>query len=102
MGLDFAIDELYATGWSALDSTDCDYLSDGRCFPRPARVQREFAEIGIELTLRHVQLFACHRAEWRSPSGDPCGAVVGQGEAEAAVYALAQMRRQMLAGAVTA
>lgn len=102
MGLDFAIDELYATGWSALDTTDCDYLADGRCYPRPARVKREFAEMGYELTLRHVQLFACHRAEWRSPAGDQFGAVVGQGESEAAVYALAQLRRQVLVGALTA
>ncbi len=102
MGLDFAIDELYATGWTALDSTDCDYIPDGRCFPRPARIKREFGEMGYELSLRHVQLFDCYRAEWRSTSGAPSGAVVGQAEAEAAVYALAQLRRQVLSGAVTA
>ncbi len=102
MGLDFAIDELYATGWTALDSTECDYLPDGRCFPRPSRVKREFAESRHELTLRYVQLFDCHRAEWRGPDGEPAGAVVGQAEAEAAVYALAQLRRQVLSAATMA
>lgn len=102
MGLDFAIDELYATGWTALDSTDCDYLADGRCFPRISRVLKEFAEAGFELSLRHVQLFDCYRAEWRGQDGGAGGAVVGKAEAEAAVYALAQLRRQVLSGAATA
>ena len=102
MGLDFAIDELYATGWTALDSTDCDYLADGRCFPRISRVLKEFAEAGFELSLRHVQLFDCYRAEWRGQDGSAGGAVVGKAEAEAAVYALAQLRRQVLSGAATA
>ncbi|MCG3125129.1 MAG: hypothetical protein GIKADHBN_03659 [Phycisphaerales bacterium] len=102
MGLEFAIDELYATGWSALDSTDCDYLADGRCYPRPARVQREFAENGHQLTIRRVQLFDCSRAEWTGPDGEPAGAVVGQQDAEAAVYALAQLRRMLAAAPVAA
>ncbi len=97
MGLDFAIDELLATGWSALDSTGCEHRSDGRAYPRVPRVSDEFKAAGFELTVRHVQLFDCYRAEWRDGTGRPAGAVVGQSDTEAAVYALAQLRRQLAA-----
>jgi hypothetical protein len=93
MGLEFAIDELYATGWSGLDTSGCEHHTDGRTYPDVARVRREFAESGFEFATRHVQLFDCYRAEWRDHAGDPAGAVVGRTEAEAAVYALAQLRR---------
>ena len=95
MGLDVAIDELYATGWSALDSTGCDFHVDGRSYPALDRVQREFSALGLSLTLRHIQLFDCHRAEWRDDAGQPQGAVVGQTPEEAAVYALSQARKAM-------
>jgi hypothetical protein len=95
MGLDFAIDELYATGWSALDSTGCAHHTDGRAFPAVGRIADEFRTAGFELTLRFVQLFDCYRAEWRDGAGSAAGAVVGHSEAEAAVYALSQMRRQL-------
>ena len=94
MGLDFAIDELYATGWSALDSAGCLHGPDGRSYPGVPRVRAEFARRGFDLQIRFVQLFDCHRAEWRDGAGVAAGAVVGQTEAEAAVYALAQLRRQ--------
>lgn len=93
MGLDFAIDELYATGWSALDTRGCLRHADGRVIPGLARVTQEFAELGFELTLKHIQLFDCFRAEWRDASGAACGAVVGRTEPEALVYALSQVRR---------
>lgn len=93
MGLNFAIDELYATGWSALDSTGCDYAPDGRPFPTVTRCAGEFASAGFDLAIRYVQLFDCYRAEWRDGSGVAAGGVVGATESEAAVYALAQMRR---------
>ncbi|MGP1308768.1 MAG: hypothetical protein ACTS27_01045 [Phycisphaerales bacterium] len=93
MGLDFAIDELMATGWSALDTTGCEHTPEGRVYPGVLRVQREFANAGHELSIRYVQLFDCHRAEWADASGAPAGAVVGAGEREAAVYALAQFRK---------
>jgi hypothetical protein len=95
MGLNFAIDELYATGWTALDSTGCEYHSDGRAYPTPPRVKKFFDEHGHELSIRHVQLFDCYRAEWREMQGRSTGAVVGQTEHEAAVYALSQLRRQI-------
>lgn len=92
MGLDVAIDHLYATGWSALDTQGCAHHADGRCFPTLERVKSEFASLGYEMAIRHVQLFDCYRAEWSTGEG-PSGAVVGQSEPEAAVYALAQARR---------
>ena len=96
MGLDFAIDELYATGWTAMNSSGCMHQG-GRAYPTVQRVQDEFRQAGFDLTLRHVQLFDCYRAEWRESSGNAAGAVVGRSEAEAAVYALSQMRRRALA-----
>ena len=98
MGLDFAIDELYATGWTGLDSSGCEFHADGRAFPSIDRVRRSFEEAGYTLTIRHIQLFDCFRAEWRDASNDG-GAVVGQTEREAAVYALSQLRRQLAATA---
>src|ERR1044071_4293834 len=97
MGLDFAIDELYATGWTAMDFAGGRHGPDGRLFPEIERVRNEFRRAGYELSLRHVQLFDCYRAEWRDSSGGPAGAIVGHSEAEAAVYALSQMRRRSLA-----
>lgn len=99
MGLDFAIDELLATGWSALDTTGCSHHVDGRGYPCVARVKDEFAAEGFELSIRHVQLFDCYRAEWRDAAGIATGAVVGRSDTEAAVYALAQLRRQLAAHA---
>lgn len=97
MGLEFAIDELYATGWSAEDQADCSPHADGRSLPSLARVRREFAAAGYSLEVRHVQLFDCHQAEWRDAAGSPIGAVVGRTEAEAYVYALSQFRRHAAA-----
>jgi len=93
MGLDFAIDELMATGWSAMDTTGCEHTPEGRVYPGVLRVQLEFTKVGHELSIRYVQLFDCHRAEWSDAKGAPVGAVVGAGEREAAVYALAQFRK---------
>lgn len=98
MGLDFAIDELYETGWDASDGSDCSPHTDGRAVPSVGRVRREFQEAGYTLAVRHVALFDCYQAEWRDGAGAACGAVVGRTEAEAAVYALSQLRRT-LAGA---
>ena len=92
MGLDFAIDELFATGWSALDTTGCE-SEGGRWVPSVDRVMREFEQAGLTLSVRHVQLFDCFRAEWTDGAGVPAGSVVGQTEREAALYALAQLRR---------
>src|SRR5262249_11832642 len=100
MGLDFAVDELYATGWSDLDSIGFSHHTDGRGYPKPDRVTQEFASAGFRFATRRIDLFNCYRAEWFDTAGDLQGAVVGYCEAEAAVYALAQFRRQQLAAAV--
>jgi hypothetical protein len=97
MGLDFAIDELYATGWTCLDSAASTHHTDGRAYPTLGTVREAFKAAGFDLTLRHVQLFDCYRAEWRDSSGNAAGAVVGRTEAEAAVYALSQLRRSLVA-----
>lgn len=99
MGLEFAIDELYATGWSAEDQADCSRHANGRSLPTLARVRREFAAAGYSLDVRHVALFDCHQAQWRDAAGMPVGAVVGRTEAEAFIYALSQLRRHA-AGAI--
>jgi hypothetical protein len=99
MGLDFAIDELYATHWTPLDTSGCTHHSDGRAYPSIDRIKREFGQAGFQISLRHVQLFDCYRAEWRDASGAPAGAVVGRTEAEAAVYALSQLRRALVGAA---
>lgn len=100
MGLEFAVEELYATGWSALDTAGCVHLSDGRSFPSPSRVGSEFEAAGFEFSVRHIQLFDCYRAEWKERGGSMSGAVVGQTESEAAVYALSQLRRNMTAATI--
>ncbi|MEL6330457.1 MAG: hypothetical protein AAFR38_12435 [Planctomycetota bacterium] len=97
MGLDIALDELYSTGWATLDSAGCEATSSGRWLPGLERIREEFARAGFTLSLRHTQLFDCYRAEWTDSSGVPCGGVVGSTELEAAVYALAQLRRDSAA-----
>lgn len=96
MGLDFAIDELYETGWSALDTLGTHHHR-GRTYPGVDRIKREFSAAGFDLTIRHVQLFDCYRAEWRDASGAAVGAVVGRTDEEAAVYAFSQLRRRLVA-----
>jgi len=93
MGLDFAIDELYQTGWTAGEASGCRRDAAGRLYPSAQRVARECADAGLRFTVRHIQLFSCYRAEWVDAAGETRGAVVGQTEDEAAVYALAQLRR---------
>ena len=97
MTIDFALDELYATGWTALDTSGCERAGDGRWFPRAAPVAREFEAAGFTLSVNHIQLFDCYRAEWADEQGNPAGAVVGQSGGEASVYALAQLRRAVAA-----
>src|SRR5437879_1170004 len=94
MGLDFAIDALYETGWTAEDSQSCRSHVDGRKYPTEELVRGAFEEQGYTLTIRHIQLFDCYRAEWRDDQGQASGAVVGQTAEEAAVYAMSQLRRQ--------
>jgi len=97
MDINIALEELYATGWSALDSAGCELDGQGRWVPTVGRVVDEFEGAGFALSLHHAQLFDCYRAVWMTGGGDPAGAVVGSSEHEAAIYALAQLRRQVAA-----
>jgi hypothetical protein len=93
MGITYAIDELYATGWQALDTAGCEHHADGRPFPTVDSVCQAFAAAGLDLSISYISLFDCHRAQWRDATGAALGAVVGTTASEAAVYALAQLRR---------
>lgn len=95
MGLDFAVDALYQTGWNVPEVKSLPKDSAGRPYPSRADIERSFAEHGLILAIRHVQLFDCYRAEWTDAAGNAKGAVVGQSAEEAAVYALSQVRRQL-------
>lgn len=99
MGLNYAIDELYATGWTALDSQGCQADDRGRLFPTADRVRAEFATEGLEITLEHVALFDCYKALW-TRDREQLGSVVGHTRDEAAVFALARLRRSLLVAGV--
>jgi hypothetical protein len=100
MTLEYAIERLYETGWSAAEESDLNSLGDGRKFPSVEAIKRQFAEAGLKLTIKHNVMFNCYHAAWVPAQGAPSdarpGTVVGACEREAAVYALAQLR-QMLA-----
>lgn len=102
MSLAIAVDRLYTTGWlpdgdEPLAPNELDRLSTGLRFPTVSAVIRLFADAGLELTVKQNLMFNCHRATWHA-AGDSLtgegrrGAVVGNCEREAAVYALAQLR----------
>jgi hypothetical protein len=98
MNLEFSVDKLYETGWrpdpaSIAASAGLERLSDGRLYPSVLKIQEVFARAGYELAIRYVQLFDCYRAVWSDRNGTAAGAVVGADEREAAVYALAQLRK---------
>jgi len=99
MNLEFSVDKLYETGWypdpasAGSAQTGLERLPDGRWYPSLPKIQEIFAKSGYELAIRYVQLFDCYRAVWTDQSGAAAGAVVGSDEREAAVYALAQLRK---------
>jgi hypothetical protein len=103
MNLEFSVDKLYETGWQselptgASPPSGLERLPDGRYYPSVLKIQEIFASHGHELAIRYVQLFECYRASWSDRSGAPAGAVVGSDEREAAVYALAQFRKNLAA-----
>jgi hypothetical protein len=103
MNLTYAVERLLETGWSAteFERTDLERLPDRTPYPTVEAVRREFARVGLDLSLKHNPTFNCSRATW-APAGDRHdpdhtknerhGTVVGSCEKEAAVYALAQLR----------
>ncbi len=101
MNLEFAVERLYDTGWSAIGEWDVDHLPDGRAFPSLLAAQRDFARAGLELSIKQNLMFNCYRATWAplgeflddsTPADDRHGTVIGACQREAAVYALAQLR----------
>ena len=111
MTLDYAVDRLYLTGWSPNSDMELEQLSDGRQYPSVMAVQRQFARAGLELAIKQNLMFNCYRATW-APLGEPLedshaaderhGTVVGASLAEAAVYALAQLRQAQIETQLTA
>ena len=49
MILEYAVERLFDSGWSAQDELDLERLPDGRPYPSALAVQREFARAGLEL-----------------------------------------------------
>jgi hypothetical protein len=99
MTLEYAVERLYETGWTAAEETDFDILADGRKFPSVGSIKRQFADAGLALSIKHNLMFNCFHAAWtplKSSDAQP-GTVIGASENEAAVYALAQLRQKMLA-----
>jgi len=96
MGIAIALDELLSTGWSGLDSTGCSFDDSGRAYPSVQRVHQEFSSAGFDLSIAHVAAFNCYRAEWREAgSAAIAGSTVSRSQEEAAVHALAQLRRAL-------
>ena len=94
MTIEFAVDELYQTGWSPLDTAGCNRDSQGRWFPTLDRVQREVDQLGATLELEDSSGFGCSTATWTA--GGESGRCIASTPAEAAVHALAQARRSVL------
>src|SRR5579864_6122712 len=104
MNLMYAVERLLDAGWCPGDDLDLERLPDGRSYPSIKAVQREFAQAGLELSIKHNLVFGCYRANW-APAGeknpadvtdDRHGTVIGACEREAAVYALAQLREALV------
>jgi hypothetical protein len=96
MNITFAVERLYETGWLPSSDIDLDKLPSGLRYPTVSAVRKVFADAGATLSLKPHLMFGCWRAEWSSlNSGDELkGTVIGSSEAEAAVYALANLREQ--------
>jgi hypothetical protein len=97
MGLNFAIDALYATGFTPADAMACIISPEGRAYPTIDAVMDALRAHNCELSIRHVPLFDCYLAQWRDvhsgAEGELLGGVAGQSAEEAAVYALALHRQ---------
>jgi hypothetical protein len=95
MNLEYAVERLYQAGWHPSLQCDQEALPDGRKYPSIDAAKREFADAGLQLTLKHNMMFNCYYATWSPVRGDGSGlsgTVIGTDAREAAVYALAQLR----------
>lgn len=96
MSISLVLDELLSTGWSGLDSTGCSYDATGRAYPGVERVKNEFAAAGFQLEITEIPAFRCCRAQWHEAgSNEGAGSVIAATREEAAVHALAQLRRAL-------
>lgn len=95
MTLQYAVDRLYETGWSADDELNLETLPDGRQFPSVKGIEKLFEDAGLKLSIKHNLIFNCYHAAWSDRDSTPhcSGTVIGACEREAAVYALAQLRQ---------
>jgi hypothetical protein len=100
MSLSYAVDRLYEVGWLPEGGVDLDRLGDGRRYPSLRAIQQLLGEHGLSLSVKQNQKFKCYQATWAPADEEPDpgrsaddrhGTVVGDSEAEAAVYALAQV-----------
>ena len=106
MTINYAVDRLYQTGWLPTDNSPLERLPSGLRYPTLAAVTRVFEDAGLELSIKPHLMFGCCRAEWKavdenSVFAELTGTVVGSCEAEAAVYALANLREQQFELRVT-
>jgi hypothetical protein len=105
MSIAIAVDRLYESGWLPTEDIELERLPNGLRFPTVGAVQREFARAGLELSFKQNLMFRCYRAAW-IPIGesldqtyeadDRHGTAIGNCEREAAVHALAQLRRTQM------
>lgn len=107
MTINYAVDRLYETGWLPTSDMQLERLPNGLRYPTISSVNREFADAGLQLSIKPHLMFGCCRAEWSPVDGHPqaddlTGTVVGSCESEAAVYALAKLREQQLDMRLTA
>ena len=65
MGLNYAIDKLYATGWTPGIGGVHERAADGRPYPSVAQIEKEFAAAGQSLSLNFIEKYGVFRAEWR-------------------------------------
>ena len=91
MSNEFAVDDLYSTGWLPLDTSGCNRDSQGRWYPTKNRIDRECEEIGATIAVDEAQSFGCVTASWTM--GDESGRCIAGSRDEALIHALAQARR---------
>jgi hypothetical protein len=101
MTINFAVDRLYETGWLPEEGMELERLPNGLRYPTVAAIEKRFKESGLKLSITPHLMFGCCRAEWTAiaehPQADELkGTVVGSCEREAAVYALATLREQLV------
>ncbi len=91
MSNEFAVDDLYTTGWLPLDTSGCARDSQGRWYPTRSRISRECEDLGATIAVDEAQKFGCVTASWNV--NDQSGRCIAGSADEALIHALAQARR---------